>query len=68
MTQQTIRHKVITRRDTLGWSNYRLAKEAGIASQLVYRWLESGHADHREHITTETLQPILGALGLKIKP
>lgn len=62
-----IRATVIKRRDELGWTNYRLAKEAGIAPSDVARWLDDTTNYHRPHLTTARLEPILTALGLKIR-
>lgn len=63
-----IRAAVIKARDQRQWTNYKLAKEAGIDVTQLSRWLETGRLDHRPHISTETLEPILAALDLKIKP
>jgi hypothetical protein len=62
-----IRAAVIARRDELGWTNYRLAKEAGLPPSDVARWLDDTTAYHRPHLTTARLEPILLALGLRIK-
>lgn len=63
-----IRQSVIAERDRRKWTNYKLARAAGIDITQLSRWLETGRRDHRRHISTETLEKLLIALDLVVKP
>ena len=57
-----LREYVIKARNQLHWTNYRLAKESGVESTQLARWLETSRVGHRESINTATLERILQAL------
>lgn len=56
-----IRRAIIAELQRRGWSDYRLAAEAGRRPWEITRFLRHGRS-----ITTETLEPILDALRLRI--
>lgn len=56
-----IREQVQTAMDKKGWSRARLAREAGVNQELVYRFLRGGG------ITTPTLESLMAVLGLEIR-
>lgn len=61
-----IREQIIARQKELGWTNYRLAKNAGLTPSTLTRYLNDQQVCHQPHINTSTLEPLLKALGMEI--
>lgn len=47
--------------DRLGWTAYRLAKEADLSPDPVYKFLRGERG-----VTTATLEPIMRVLGMEL--
>lgn len=56
-----IREAILAELDRRGWTKYRLVIESGVKADPVYKFLAG-----KRPCTTETIEPILRVLGLKI--